>query len=997
MSNYIDHNSILKNTNDGLDVFAYYFADVDFKNPKHRVKIRKEETTPSARCQYYGGQWLITDFGDKGTINGMSCIDWVKYIECLEYLDALKFIQSVIIKREVGGGDYKKPLYKADYSAREVGPDDRKGQPKFIYKEKPLDSDYKAIGPFVTDDTLEGFHCHVVESYEFVGLSKAQNKDVVHCFKSTPDFPIYLFDYGTFKKLYKPRELDKKFRFMYFGEKPKNYIYGLDRLEEMTDGESEFFNDEAAARVPPPYKKEAKVKNLFRVSGESDGMNLYSLGYHVYFLNSETETFDNDTYYAVDKYCENHYQIMDLDETGHREACKNALKHMNLFTLQLPAWLKHCKDWRGKPGKDVKDFINQMKDEDEARKKFTVLVNNAKPLRFWEVAVEEVKGVKKENYNINLEYYYHFMRMQGFYVMDSKYHKRADYCYARVDGKRVDLIHPNDMKKMAKRFTKDWIRNRGLNDEIKILNKINGSNQISENNLSDMEQLNVSLKNFNQQYETIIFKNCAFKITTNSIERIKLEELEGSVLGYLEVNNQVISHQIDRNGTLLQTPLVTVEPTPVYGALLNKLKDAKTDKEKESINIDLTNVPDWQRFELNIVDKEFVFTRFLQDLSRIHWRKVDERGEKLTEQEKKEEELCFINLMYIIGYMCSQYKDRSRPWMVFLQDMLISDIGKSNGGSGKSVLTRGMGFVRPLFYVEGRRQDIHQDAFLYDGFTRFHNIIEVDDLHEFANIDFFYTQITGKRRINSKNLSPEILEYDDSGKMLVSLNFELRDTSSSTMRRLLFGGVSDYYHERTKYNDYKETRSPLDKYGRRIYDDFKDEEWNQYFNFVAYCIQLYKRFDKINPPMGNLEKRQLRRAMITGVSREEEFFIWANGYFYKKPDEVELIDDLSPTDNEVGYFNTFIFRDVAYDHFLSKLGKVHAAKYTPQMFKKAMTCWCEYYGYTLNPEVLCQKESNKITKTIMGKTREFFYISTMPKQQLESMELTTEVEDKLPF
>jgi hypothetical protein len=36
------------------------------------------------------------------------------------------------------------------------------------------------------------------------------------------------------------------------------------------------------------------------------------------------------------------------------------------------------------------------------------------------------------------------------------------------------------------------------------------------------------------------------------------------------------------------------------------------------------------------------------------------------------------------------------------------------------------------------------------------------------------------------------------------------------------------------------------------------------------------KFFKIQPPMANLEKRQLRREMTKGVTRDEEFWIWAN-------------------------------------------------------------------------------------------------------------------------
>ena len=988
MSKYIDQEEIFRATDGGRDVFSYYFPGIDFDDRRHKFKIRNEKTA-SAHLSYYRGRWYLTDFGDQNNVSGMNAIEWVKYAEGLEYIDALKFIESVIVRREIGGGDYRKPVYSAKYSWREMGPEDKKGEYKFTFKEKPTKTDLQAIGRYITTEILDEFHCKVVERYEYCSYSKKQKKDIVHIFESTEDYPIFLFDYGNFKKLYKPHEVNKQYRFHYIGEKPANYIYGLDRLEK---AENEFIDEEKGDSVPPPGKPDAKVKNLFRVSGESDALNLASLGYHVYWLNSETATFDSDSYNRVNNLCEKHFQIMDLDQTGKEAARKMALKYMNLYTIELPEWLSKKKDWRGNPCKDVKDFINIAgKNEDETREKFAVLIRRAKPMKFWEKSVEVVKGKEKITYNINLEYYYHFLQTHGFYTMDSKYHKKAGYCYCKIDGKRVKLINPDNIKKMVKRFTKEWIRSRNLLDEIQILNKINASTQISENNLQELTDIKLNFKNYSKDYETLIFQNCAFKITKDDITQIKHEQLENYILEELEVNDRKISHLIPRNCRLDKNPIVTVDPSPEYKQLLEQLESAKTPEERARITAEISQFPEWKRYDVTIHDKDFIYIQFLKDLSRIHWRKEEESNIPLTEKEQREQDQLLANLLYVIGYMAAEYKDPAKPWMVIIQDMKMSDIGKSCGRSGKSLISKGLSYVRPSFYIPGRNNDLTKDQFIYDGYTKFHRIIEVDDLGEFVDMDFFYTQITGKRRVNHKHHAPEVLEYADSGKMMVSTNFELRNTDPSTLARLLNSGVSDYYHE-GRGTDYKESRSPLDKFGRRLYDDFTEEEWNKFFNLVAYCIQLTKRFPKIMPPMENLEKRQLRREMVKGGTKEEEFFKWANNYFTHKPDDMDLFDNISPL--EVGYFNTYIIRENAFQQFRKELSDAHQRKYTPHQFKKALAAWCKYYGFTLNPASLCT-QGQTIKKTIDGKTTELLYISTLSEE--ENDKLTPQERDKIPF
>ena len=993
MSNYIDQNEILRETGNGLMVFQYYFPDVDFYNTRHKFKIRTEEKTPSANCKLLGGQWRITDFGNQNEISGLNCIDWVKYQEDLQYIDALKFIMEVIIKKDISKGDYKKPIYQAEYSWREIGPEDKKGEYKFVFKEKPPISDLEVIGRYVTEEHLDKLHCKVLESYEYVGHSKKQKKDVVHQFKATNDYPMFLFDYRFFQKLYRPRETDKKYRFIYIGDKPKDFIYGLDILEDISIGDSEFLDEKEGDYRPPDGKPDAVVKNLFRVSGESDALNMMSLGYHVYFLNSESAAFDKSTYSKVDQYCEKHYQIMDLDSTGYDSARTNALKHMNLFTLQLPNWLTKKKDWRGNACKDMKDFINLAgNDEDNTRGEITKLIRRAKPMKFWEKTVEEVKGKQKVNYTINLEYYYFFMKMHGFYCMNSKYHKKAGYCYARVEGKKVTLIHPDDIKRIAKTFTKDWIRSRNLIDEIAILNKINSSNQISENNLQELEYIEPNFDNYSKDYDTLVFPNGALKITKDEIKRIKHSELDNYILGELSVNNEKISHVIDHNIRHLKESPIVVDPSPEYEKLLNDLSTTKNPERIAEINQKINELKEWKRYQVKINDPDFFLVGFLRDLSRIHWRKQDEKKEELSAKEKGEENQLLANLMFFIGYNCFQYKDPGKPWMGFLQDMKISAIGKSSGRSGKSLLSKIIKMVRATFYVGARKKDAIEDQFVYDGYTRFHNNIEVDDLNEFASVDTLYTEITGPRRVNNKHLSPETLPYEYSGKMFVSTNFELPNTDSSTLSRLLFVAVSDYYHESTKYNDYRETRSPLTKYNRRLFDDFTDEEWVKFYNLVAYCIQMVMRFPgKIHPPMENLEKRQLRRAMIKGVTKDEEFFVWANNYYIKKPEDVRLQTDYSPNDH--GYFYTFIVKESAFLNFKNTLSDTHQRKYTAQQFKKATMAWCEYYGYEFNPISKCNlKENRKITKNVDGKTQECFYIGTKP-----TVKLTKEEEGKMLF
>lgn len=980
---YIDQERIYNLTDQGLTIFQHYFPGDDLRNPKTFIKIRENEKTASARVTWYQGYWRITDFGQQDQVNGMKAIDFVVWREQLPYYDALLYIEQVVIGHTIEGKDFVRSKWSAEYEMREMAPGDRKGEYNFIYKSKPSTDDLSAIGRYVTADILDHFNCRAVEQYEYCATSKKLNRDVVHIFKATKDYPIFVFDYGDFKKLYRPHEQEKKNRFLYIGKKPKEYIYGLKQLQ---DAKSEFTDDDDQGGViAPEDKPNARVIDLFRCSGESDALNLASLGFHVYWLNSESADLDHKSFRMLDEMCQNHYQVMDLDATGQEQAMKNATKHINQYTIELPEWLRYKKDFRGNPCKDLKDFINLSGDDfDATRYDFLVLKNSAKRVKFWNKAKDKRSG--SDNYSIDMQDYFFFLRANGFYQAESIYHKRAGYCYVKMNGKIVDLISPEDFKRIAKRYTMEWVEGRKLMDAKKILNKITGSNQISEEQLSTIRRVNLEFRNHTPTTEYLYFRNGAIRVTRDKIEKIHHSEIPNFILGGLTVNNQVISHVIDRDIRVIEKSPVEVDHTPEYQSLLDQ-RDA-LDPEKDfdklnEINELISTFPDTDKYSLKVNDEDFFFIQFLRDVSHLHWRKELEQKVELSAQEKKEQDLCFINLLFFIGFHCAQYKDPGKPWVTFLQDSRISEIGQASGRSGKSLIQMAPTFCRASFYIGGRPLNMEKSfEFIYDGLTEFHDYIQVDDLHEYALFSNFYTEITGNRKVNPKNYAAITLKYADSGKMSFSSNFELQNVDSSTIGRIVYSVVSDYFHEKTKYNDYRETITPLTKYGRRLYDDFTDEEWVKFYNLVAYAVQLQMRFHKIQPPTGNIEKRQLRRIMAMGLGKDEEFMRWANDYFIGRP--AGMIGEISPDEN--AYFNTLFLKEKAFESFSQQLTQKQKHDYKIAKFRKHLEAWCEYNDYELNPEDVCtDRQNRRILRTIEGKTKELMYVSTAKRKSSDPL------------
>src|SRR5690606_32829588 len=75
---------------------------------------------------------------------------------------------------------------------------------------------------------------------------------------------------------------------------------------------------------------------------------------------------------------------------------------------------------------------------------------------------------------------------------------------------------------------------------------------------------------------------------------------------------------------------------------------------------------------------------------------------------------------------------------------------------------------------------------------------------------------------------------------------------------------------------------PGDDFGKNLFMDFTEAEWNHFYNSMMHCLRFYLSVsDKIDPPMDNVSRRNLLADM--GPDFEE----WAAGYFSLQGDKVD--------------------------------------------------------------------------------------------------------------
>jgi hypothetical protein len=217
--------------------------------------------------------------------------------------------------------------------------------------------------------------------------------------------------------------------------------------------------------------------------------------------------------------------------------------------------------------------------------------------------------------------------------------------------------------------------------------------------------------------------------------------------------------------------------------------------------------------------------------------------------------------------------------------------------------------------------------------------------------------------VNPKNNKSYEIPFEKSPKFVFSSNFTLRDVDDSTEARILYTVFSDYYHEATLHNDYRETRKIYDDFGKTLHkSDYPEEDWNADINFIADCARFYLSVPaphRINPPMENVRLRNLRTTM------GDAFKNWADIYFFKdKNNEKENSDKI----------DCLTSKEEAYKDFINTTG---LKGWSTIKFSKAIKAWAEYTDYViaLNPDHM-QNSSGRIMKYIDGKTVEMLYVQT---------------------
>lgn len=921
--------SILDATSGGKDILLSLYPDAgNVVGTKKKFKMRSDERTASAVISEREGVWYVKDFGDSD--RAMNCFDaYMKetgitsFTECL-YRLADEWKVDYTLKKDIN-----KPKNKEFKDAPKGA---KEGDFDYKIKLKPSKADLECFGPFVTPAILEKYHYYCLEYYTRVCVNSKTNRLISVTITSSDDYPIFLHEMGDCKKVYIPLAYEKKDRFFYVGKVDQELINGYkeakvayDKLRAQDYGGDDPFADNEK-ELP-----NTKLDGVYICSGERDAMNLAGMGLLPIWFNSETAHITEDLISKLRTIANNIYNIPDIDSTGIRQGNKLALDFLDIHTIELPSWLLTFRDRRGRPRKDLRDYLELRPNKND----FHRLQQTAKCCRFWKIKYSD-KGAKTEISTTSL---LHYLRMNGFYKLKDRI--TGEMHPVRIDGYKVEEYTP----KQIRDFIREDLKRRQV-ENIAYEAYVN-SKKATVSVYDDLDTIELDFKVSDPNSRTLFFDNCCVNIPMGNKDAIRIthpRDIEENA--WHSWRERIIPHRF--------TPMPAAFHVDKDGVLY----------------IDS--------------DKSCCF-RYLINASRIYWKKEYEDlasenpeedkqyrdavrftvyGARLSNGERLEQMKHLLSKLWAIGFLMHHYKIDSRALCLWVMENKLTNEDESSGGSGKSFFMRMFHYLQLAHIVtlDGRDSDLTKNNHFLDRVSTNTDILFVDDAEKNFNFNSFYGKITGVLTVNPKGTQSFEIDYKDSPYVVISSNFPPPSSDRSSLRRLLPLVYSDYYHEQGDDGQYKETRRICDDFGYDLFDwQYKEEYYNADYNFFIDCLQFYlnNQDNVMRPPMENIIKR------IQIKDMGDTFKEWAEGYY--APDN--------------GHLDKLLYRGYVYSDYLQYAGNNKFTK-NPPNFKKALYAFAKYHGYTFNPpEIRGYRPDEKrstINVTIDGKraSYEFCYMKT---------------------
>lgn len=221
-----------------------------------------------------------------------------------------------------------------------------------------------------------------------------------------------------------------------------------------------------------------------------------------------------------------------------------------------------------------------------------------------------------------------------------------------------------------------------------------------------------------------------------------------------------------------------------------------------------------------------------------------------------------------LGYLMHSFKTSANNKAVILNDETISE--NPNGGSGKGIFWNALSKVKRVADINGKSFSFEK-SFPYQTVSADTQILVFDDVQKNFKFENLFSVITEGITLEKKNKDAIKIPVSKSPKIIITTNYTVGGVGGSFERRKWEIEFSSHFSSK---------HTPLNEFGRMLFDEWDYNEWLKFYNYMLTCIQMYLTNGLINFDYKNLEIRKFIK------ETSFEFYEWANAETIKEDERL---------------------------------------------------------------------------------------------------------------